>query len=217
MRWTIEEVLDELGVGPLPTVPARCAALMQRVQELTDAAQQRETELADLKRQRDACRTQLENLIRQLPIPPPVPPTSDYLALLDRIKEQRTKCADLDTKIAQKELAVAAARSALAQAGGELRDCLLQAKDPLCAALAALLKTLISLLRLYQREITGRLEEPPRPKDVIMRDIRRCQFAIGWVNRLRRLLGCPGVRELPHLARSVRIALERAAVPGPHH
>lgn len=185
----IYDVLDELGVGVLPSVPPACRALMDKVIELTAEVVRLEKELADL--------------IGQLPVPPPNPPTPAYLALLRRIAKLKKQ--------------IVAKKDELKQAIADLKACL-GPLGPLCRELAKLLKGLTNALRFYQKEITGKVVgEPPRRKEVIMRDIKMCQFAIAWVKRLRTLLGCPALpKRLPRLTREIRIALKKEKVPEPY-
>jgi hypothetical protein len=186
----IYDVLDELGVGTPPSVPPTCRTLNDKVIELTAEVVALEKELADL--------------LRQVPVPPPVPPTTAYLDLLRKIEDRKKRILDK--------------KDELKKATDALKACLAGALGPLCRELAKLLKGLTNALRFYQKEITGKVVgEPPRRKEVIMRDIRMCQFAIAWVKQLRRALGCPSLpQRIPRLTREMRVALEREGVLGPH-
>jgi DNA repair exonuclease SbcCD ATPase subunit len=184
----IIEILDELGLGTPPG--AGC-------QPLVDAMDEAAREVERLTRKYEEWRRKLDELLRRLPLP-----TREIEALM--------------VEIARVEAELAAAKKRLADATAALKTCLAQAPGLTCTVLNQLLRNLIVLLRDFQREISGRSADPRR-KAVIMRDIRRCQFAIAWVKALRRLLGCPPLpRGFPRVPATLRAALAGEGVPGPH-
>jgi hypothetical protein len=86
--------------------------------------------------------------------------------------------------------AIAAAEAALADARRRLHECLGDL-GPVCGALRDLLEELKARLLFHQKEITRKIDaDDPRPKDVIMRDIRAMQAAIRLVRQIMGLLGC---------------------------
>ena len=153
---------EDLDLPPV-TFPAACQALLDKAAALDD-------QLAKLIERR-------KTLIAQLPAPlPPILPPE-----LQKLVDAITK---LDGEIKAK-------RAELKQARDDLQACTLAERGPLCVQLRELLEGLNTLLRFHQKEITRKVDmENPRPKDVIMKDIRQAQAAIKLVKQVIRLVGC---------------------------
>lgn len=177
-------ILEELG---LPQPPSGCEAL-------TSAAE-------EAQRKYDACQEELKKLCERLGIP--YPPPRD-LPLPPEVVTLIAKCDAL--------------KRALDAAIAALKACLLGVAAATCRWSATVLRALTTTLRDLQREITRRppydADGPldPRPKRVVMRLIRMCQYAIAWVKRLRGIMNCPALPvRLPRLSPQLQHALDELA------